>query len=40
MREKGKGGFSPNLYVYESTNLARLIVCSPYSNKFENPLPI
>jgi len=27
-------------YVYESTNLAKLMVYSPYSNKFENPLPL
>jgi len=27
------------VYVYESTNLATLITYSPYSNKFENPLP-
>ena len=27
-----------NLYLYESTNLARLITYSPYFLKFENPL--
>jgi len=28
------------VYVYESTNLDRLLTYSPYSNKFENPLLI